>query len=42
MPQCLTKDKEYAGDDPGLKCIEAVRLGRVGGDGIENIDKNKK
>ena len=38
----LTKNEEYTGNDPGLEGIEAVRLGGVGGDGIEDVHQNQE
>ena len=38
----LTKYEKYTGNDPGLECIETISLGRVGGDGIEDVDENKE
>ena len=38
----FTKNEEYTGNDPGLKGIKAIRLGRVGGDGIEDVHQNQE
>ena len=38
----LTKYEEYTGNDPGLEGIQSICLGRVGSDGIENIDQDKE
>ena len=38
----LTKYKEYASDHPSLKSIQAVSFWGVGGDGIENVYKDKE
>ena len=38
----LTKDKEYAGDDPGLEGVESICFRRVCGDSIEDVDEDKK
>ena len=38
----LTEDKEDTCDDPGLKSVETVSLGGVGGDGVEYVDENQE
>ena len=38
----LTKNEEYTGNNPGLEGIEAVRLGGVGGDGVEDVNEDKE
>ena len=42
LPPLLTKNEEYAGDNPGLEGIQSISLGRVGSDGIENIHQDKE
>ena len=36
------KDKEHTPNDPGFYSCESLSLGNVGGDGVEDIDKNKE
>ena len=38
----VNKYEEYTGNHPGLEGIQAICLGRVGSDGIENIDQDKE
>ena len=38
----FTKDKEYAGNHPGLESIQSISFRRICGDGIEDIDENQK
>ena len=34
------EDKQDAGDDVGLDCCQPLRLGDVGGDGVEDVDED--
>ena len=38
----LTKYEEYASNHPSLQGVQSIGLWRVGSDGIENVDENKK
>ena len=38
----FTKDKENAGNHPGLESIQSICFRRICGDGIEDIDENQK
>ena len=36
------EDKEDTSNDPGFYSCESLSLGNIGGDGVEDIDKNKE
>ena len=37
-----SKNKEYAGEHPGLYCRQTLRLGGVGGDRVEDVDQHQE